>query len=176
MIHVFLTSALVKGDWSASRPGRVTPGERAPGTHWIRGWVGLRIGLGYIEKRKFLTLPGLKLRPHCLSARSQSLYRLSYPGSYVECNILYKEDGLILIICACCLWEMVLNVGLEVSFGNMQESKGIREKAREVNIMKAYITNSETYRWNINGCYIRLMSFGKWRSVLWYVQVVNRVS
>jgi hypothetical protein len=28
-MHVFLTSALVGGDWSASRPGRFTPGEGA---------------------------------------------------------------------------------------------------------------------------------------------------
>jgi hypothetical protein len=34
-IHIFLTSALVGGEWSASRPGRFTPGERAPGTHCI---------------------------------------------------------------------------------------------------------------------------------------------
>jgi hypothetical protein len=38
-IHIFLTSALVGGEWSASRPGRFTPGERAPGTHWIGGWM-----------------------------------------------------------------------------------------------------------------------------------------
>jgi hypothetical protein len=37
-IHIFLTSALVGGEWSATRPGRFTPGERAPGTHWIEGW------------------------------------------------------------------------------------------------------------------------------------------
>jgi hypothetical protein len=39
-IYVFLTSA---GVWSASRPGLFTSGERAPGTHWIGGWVGRRI-------------------------------------------------------------------------------------------------------------------------------------
>jgi hypothetical protein len=33
-IHVFLTSALEGGEWSASSPGRFTPWERAPGTHW----------------------------------------------------------------------------------------------------------------------------------------------
>jgi hypothetical protein len=43
--HVFLTSALVGGEWSASRPGRFTPGEKAPGTHWIGGWERLRAGL-----------------------------------------------------------------------------------------------------------------------------------
>jgi hypothetical protein len=43
--HVFLTSALVGGEWSASRPGRFTPGEKVPGTHWIGGWVDSRAGL-----------------------------------------------------------------------------------------------------------------------------------
>jgi hypothetical protein len=39
-IQVFLTSVLVVGEWLLSRPGCFTPGERAPGTHWIGGWVG----------------------------------------------------------------------------------------------------------------------------------------
>jgi hypothetical protein len=30
------------GEWSTSRPGRFTPGEMAPGTHWRGGWVGPR--------------------------------------------------------------------------------------------------------------------------------------
>jgi hypothetical protein len=44
-IHIFLTSALVGRKWSTSRPGRITPGERAPGTYCIGGWVDLRAGL-----------------------------------------------------------------------------------------------------------------------------------
>jgi hypothetical protein len=32
-IQIFLTSTLVGGEWSASRPGRFTSGERASGTH-----------------------------------------------------------------------------------------------------------------------------------------------
>jgi hypothetical protein len=40
-IHVFLISA---------RPGRFIPGERAPGTHWIGGWVGPRAGLDDVKK------------------------------------------------------------------------------------------------------------------------------
>jgi hypothetical protein len=50
-IHVVLTSALVGGQWSASRPYRFTPGERAPGIHWIRGLVGPRAGLDDVESR-----------------------------------------------------------------------------------------------------------------------------
>jgi hypothetical protein len=43
-IHIFLISALAGCEWSASRPGRFTPGERSPGTHWIGGWVDPRAG------------------------------------------------------------------------------------------------------------------------------------
>jgi hypothetical protein len=82
-IHVFLTPALVEGEWSASRPGRFTPGQRAPGTHWVGIWVGPRAVLGDVEERKFLTLLGVELRPVGRPARSQSLYRLRYPGSKI---------------------------------------------------------------------------------------------
>jgi hypothetical protein len=55
--------------------------ERAPGTYGIGGWVGPTAGLDDLEKRKFLTLPGLELRPLGHPARGQSLYRLRHPGS-----------------------------------------------------------------------------------------------
>jgi hypothetical protein len=59
---------------------RFTPGEKTPGTHWIAGWVGPRAGLDARARRKILcpcrgSNPG---RPF----RSQTLYRLSYRGSY----------------------------------------------------------------------------------------------
>jgi hypothetical protein len=37
-MHIFLTLALID-ELSASRPARFTAGERAPGTHWIGGWM-----------------------------------------------------------------------------------------------------------------------------------------
>jgi hypothetical protein len=49
-IHIFLTSALVEGECSASQSCRFTPTETAPGTHWIGGWVGPRAGLDDVEK------------------------------------------------------------------------------------------------------------------------------
>jgi hypothetical protein len=52
-IHVFLSSALVGRKWSASGHGSLTPGETAPGTHCIAGWVGPRTGLDDVKKRKF---------------------------------------------------------------------------------------------------------------------------
>jgi hypothetical protein len=48
-------------------------GERAPGTHWIGGWVDTRAGLDGVEKRKFLPLPGLELLPLRRPGRSQSV-------------------------------------------------------------------------------------------------------
>jgi hypothetical protein len=44
-IHIFLTSALAGGEWSASRPGRF-----APGTHSLGGWVDPRASLEDVEK------------------------------------------------------------------------------------------------------------------------------
>jgi hypothetical protein len=83
-IHVFLTSALVGDKWSASRPGLFTSG-----TNWIGGWVNPRAGLDDVEKRKFLPLPGLALRPLGRPARSQLVYRMSYPGSKTSLYLLY---------------------------------------------------------------------------------------
>jgi hypothetical protein len=74
-IHIFSTSKLAGGEWSASRPGHFTRG-----THWIGGWVEV----GRYREEIILTLPGLELRPLGSPARSQSLYWLRYPGSYVS--------------------------------------------------------------------------------------------
>jgi hypothetical protein len=49
-IHMFLASALTGGEWSASRPCRFTPQERAPGTHFIGGLLDPRAGLDDMEK------------------------------------------------------------------------------------------------------------------------------
>jgi hypothetical protein len=82
-IHVFLTLALVGGDWSGTRLGRFTLGDRVPGTHWIEGWVGPRASLDDVERRKILPLLGLELRPLGRPTHSQPLYRLRYPGSTI---------------------------------------------------------------------------------------------
>jgi hypothetical protein len=60
-IHIFLTSALVGGEVVNFTPRPLYPRERAPGIHWIGGLMDLRAGLDDLEKRKFLTLPGLEI-------------------------------------------------------------------------------------------------------------------
>jgi hypothetical protein len=51
-------------------PAALPLGERGPGTHWTGGWVDPRASLDDVEKRKFLTLSGLELRPLGRPARS----------------------------------------------------------------------------------------------------------
>jgi hypothetical protein len=58
--HSF-TSALDCCECSASRHGRFTPKERAPGTHWIGGWVGPRTVLNAVVKRK-IPIPAWTVR------------------------------------------------------------------------------------------------------------------
>jgi hypothetical protein len=50
----FLSSAPVGSEWTASRPCRFTPGERAPCTHWTGGWVGPRVCLDGVDKSNTL--------------------------------------------------------------------------------------------------------------------------
>jgi hypothetical protein len=54
----------------ASRLCCFTPGGTAPRTLWMGCWVGPRACLNNVENRKFLTLPGLELRPLGHPARS----------------------------------------------------------------------------------------------------------
>jgi hypothetical protein len=49
-IHIFLTSVLVGGEWSALRSGRFIPREGTPGTLCIGGWMETTAGLDDLEK------------------------------------------------------------------------------------------------------------------------------
>jgi hypothetical protein len=80
MIHIFVTSTLIGVEWSASRPCRFILGERTPGTHFIGGWVDPRVGVDDVEKRKFLTLPALELRPIWRSASRYTDYAMPAPS------------------------------------------------------------------------------------------------
>jgi hypothetical protein len=62
-LTILLNSALDGGEWSASRPGRVTAGETAHCTHCMGGCVDHRAGLNAMEKRKILPLPGIEPQP-----------------------------------------------------------------------------------------------------------------
>jgi hypothetical protein len=59
-----------------------------------------RTGLDDVEKRKFLTLPGLEIRPLGRPVRNPSLNRLSYPNSSHKLSLIenckflnYRRNG-----------------------------------------------------------------------------------
>jgi hypothetical protein len=64
-------------------PTGLLPGDSPSGTHWIGNWVGPSVGLDNVEKKKFLTLAGLELRPLGSPAR------LRYPGGMKYHVIIY---------------------------------------------------------------------------------------
>jgi hypothetical protein len=55
-------SALDGGEWTASRSGRFTPREIAPGTHWIGDWVGPSAGLDTAVNGRILSVNLLYFR------------------------------------------------------------------------------------------------------------------
>jgi hypothetical protein len=61
-LHTFLTSALDGVQWLASCAGSFIPRERVPDTHWIGGWVGPRVVLDAVVKRK-IPNPRRELNP-----------------------------------------------------------------------------------------------------------------
>jgi hypothetical protein len=81
-IYVFLTSALVGVERSASRLCRFTPEERAPGTHLIGGWLGPR------------TLLGLELRPSAVQALDSRYYDCAIPAHHFQ----YSNKLLLLLL------------------------------------------------------------------------------
>jgi hypothetical protein len=89
-IHVFLISALDGSERWASRPSRFTPGETAPRYTLYRRLGGPQ---NDVQRRQIRLLQELELRPLCRPLRSESLYRLSYPGSAIfKTHSLYSLD------------------------------------------------------------------------------------
>jgi hypothetical protein len=86
-----------------------------------------------VEKRKFLTLPGLNLRPLCHPAHSQLLHQLSYPGS----KSYYKT-----------LIRPVLTYALETKVLSTSDEKALVIFERKV-LMSIYGTIKDSNEWRI---------------------------
>jgi hypothetical protein len=67
------------------------PRGKSPRYPLDRRLGGPQSGLDDLEKRKFLTPPGLELQSLSRPARSQSLYRLRYSGSGNRCIECWNE-------------------------------------------------------------------------------------
>jgi hypothetical protein len=76
--RTFLTSALDGGERTDSRPGRFTPGEGTPGTHWTGGWVSPRKDRNPVKlKLKELTENSREFFTACLRPQQILCERLS---------------------------------------------------------------------------------------------------
>jgi hypothetical protein len=71
------------------------------------------------------------------------LYATIFWCKYVKYITLLKENDLSLTKCARYLWEMELNVCVDVSSGNTQDCEGIRKETRKVNSTNAYVTTDD---------------------------------
>jgi hypothetical protein len=85
-----LTSALDGGEWSATRPGRFTPRERAPGTHWIGGCVDPRAILDAVVTRK-MPSPHRESKPSvCVCVFYACMYVCVYAYNKLHQHIFYQ--------------------------------------------------------------------------------------
>jgi hypothetical protein len=83
-----LTSALEGGGWSAPRPGRFTPGKDPVPIVQEAGWAS---GLVWTCAKN---LAPTGIRSPDRPARSQSLYRLSYPALRCEDSKALERDSM----------------------------------------------------------------------------------
>jgi hypothetical protein len=74
---ISITSEQYRGGWSTPHPGRFTTGRRSD-NHNTGGWVGPRGGLARCRKSR--PPPQNGIRSPDRPARSESIYRLRYPG------------------------------------------------------------------------------------------------
>jgi len=78
---LFMTAELEGGEWSTPRPGRFTPGKDPVPIVQEAGWAPGPVWTGGKSRHHRDSIPD---RP----ARSQSLYRLSYPAHH-----FFGRDG-----------------------------------------------------------------------------------
>jgi hypothetical protein len=79
---------------SFTTPAALPRGERAPGIHWIGGYVGPRACLDVIKKRKVIPLPGIEpgrpARRYISWATTTPTTKMKYFAFYVKRNAIFK--------------------------------------------------------------------------------------
>jgi hypothetical protein len=94
---ILYPSLLLGGEWSVSRPGRFTLGERAPGIRWTEGLVSFRADLD--AKEKNLTSSG-NLTPGVQSVPRRWNIKQFIKSLIIRGNVLKGKVVLYLIVYA----------------------------------------------------------------------------
>jgi hypothetical protein len=92
-VHVFLTSAVVGSDWSASRPS-----HSPSGTHWIGSWVGPRTGPDEEERSKSFPYRDSNSDPSAMQPVTSRYTDCATPAQ----NIVSFS---VILTLSCVLWE-----------------------------------------------------------------------
>jgi hypothetical protein len=108
---------------------RFRPWERTPGTHCTGGWVGPRAVLDIEARGKILSpLPRIEPRSPGRSARSKTLYWLSYPAQQENTlvQILHHHHLILLplLLCTTVLSAKLLPVSSSMSLYTFNHSMG----------------------------------------------------
>jgi hypothetical protein len=85
--------ALVVGEWSALRSSRFSPGERAPGTLSIGGWVGPTAGLDYVEKKISRNYRDSNSGPPVVQPVVSRYTDFAIPTLTIINNVIFKNNG-----------------------------------------------------------------------------------
>jgi hypothetical protein len=129
-LHAFFTSALDGGEWSASRPGRFTPTERAPGTHLLGGWEGPRAVLDAVMKRK---IPRILFWIYPVRILTRVPTNMSYVF-VVLLNILRTMNGIypsvLALFFSACVWRVALSVKKESVLPSLDRLRSMWEVNR----------------------------------------------
>jgi hypothetical protein len=88
--------------------------------------VDTRAGLDDVEKRKFFTVSRLELRTFGRPARSQSVYRLRYPGSFKH----YR--GITKLSCMFFIFVGVPRIFSTISLSNMAGALNVLTSGLEI--------------------------------------------
>jgi hypothetical protein len=131
--NMFFRNVGTLRDWTVSQPREPKSEKSVP---WKLKKLSLcvcKIMWNYVISgdytNKFSIVNTLHGRELCSTSRmseksfvcvvSKMWVLLIFRCGHVKCSVLYKGDCLRLIICACYLLEVTLNVGLDVLFDNM---------------------------------------------------------
>jgi hypothetical protein len=84
------------------------PGERAPGTHWIGGWVGPKVGVDTVEKRKI---------SHCRESNPGRPARRYTDWAIPTSHETLENNWIMPILALSYIIENITGRGMQMDFG-----------------------------------------------------------
>jgi hypothetical protein len=90
---------------ASGQPWPLSPGESAPATHWIRGWVGPRTGMDAVEYRKTLRLPENRTPAVQPEARCYTAWAVPIPTRHFIRATVFRGSVVSISDAHNCIWH-----------------------------------------------------------------------